>query len=348
MTSKAIINQQLDQYACEGMLIFDDQNIEYLTGIPLLTRGMLLLKDEWIVFVDRRYSELMMEYVRLVTVNNEDDLFKMIDQLALKTLGIEKKHLTQARQRRIDACKVVNIKRVTSFVESLRMIKTETEIEIVKKAAQIASETYKLLLKEIQKGMSEKEVGECLEAILSEKGAKKLSFSTILVSGGRTALPHGLPSDKIINDGDFLTVDYGCLYNGYCSDMTRTLVIGHATEKQRNLYGIVYQAYQMALKMIRPGIRCSEIVKTVDDLFAYHGYYRENVHGLGHGIGLSLHESPIITNDQPMKLEAGMVITIEPGLYIEGFGGVRIEDMILVKEDGYEVLTDAPKHLFEI
>ncbi|MEG2338548.1 MAG: M24 family metallopeptidase, partial [Clostridium sp.] len=174
------------------------------------------------------------------------------------------------------------------------------------------------------------------------------SFSTIVASGERSALPHGVASDKVIENGDFVTLDFGCIYNGYCSDMTRTIVVGKASDKQREIYNLVLKANEEALKNIKPGIKCLELDKVARDIIIEGGYGECFGHGLGHGLGREIHEEPRVSPKGETILEEGMVITDEPGIYIEGFGGVRIEDLIVVTKDGYRVLSSSPKSLIEI
>jgi Xaa-Pro aminopeptidase len=180
---------------------------------------------------------------------------------------------------------------------------------------------------------------------MKKQGASDLSFTSIVASGVRSSMPHGVASDKRIKESEFLTLDFGCVYNGYCSDMTRTLVIGEPTEEMINIYNTVKEAQQLALVEIAPGIKCSEVDKIARDYITSKGYGKYFGHGLGHGVGCEIHEAPRLSPKSEATLQSGMVVTDEPGVYVPEFGGVRIEDLILVTEDGYKVLSKSPKEL---
>lgn len=181
-----------------------------------------------------------------------------------------------------------------------------------------------------------------------KKGASGLSFDTIAASGIRSSLPHGIASEKIIRNGEFLTLDFGCVYNGYCSDMTRTVFIGKATERHKEIYSTVLKANIKALKGIMPGITGREADKIARDVISEAGFGEYFGHGLGHGVGLAIHEDPKLSKLGDDILEAGMVVTDEPGIYIPGFGGVRIEDLVLVTESGAEAISKSTKDLIEL
>jgi Xaa-Pro aminopeptidase len=187
-----------------------------------------------------------------------------------------------------------------------------------------------------------------LEYFMKKKGATGLSFDSIVASGKRSSLPHGVASDKIIEDGDFLTLDFGCVYNGYCSDMTRTIVVGKASERQKEIYNIVLNAQMRALENIKPGMTGFELDKIARDVIIDAGYGEYFGHGLGHGVGLEVHEMPNVNPNAQNTLLPGMIITDEPGIYIPDFGGVRIEDLIVITINGYEVLSSSTKKLIEL
>jgi len=183
---------------------------------------------------------------------------------------------------------------------------------------------------------------------MKKRGASKLSFESIVASGKRSSLPHGVASNKIIEDGDMITLDFGCIYNGYCSDMTRTLVLGKANNKQKEIYNVVLEAQKTSLAAIKPGITGEELDTIARNIISEKGYGQYFGHGLGHGVGLEVHELPHVNVRGKVPMEPGMMITIEPGIYIPDFGGVRIEDLVLVTEDGYKVLSNSTKDLIEL
>jgi Xaa-Pro aminopeptidase len=228
------------------------------------------------------------------------------------------------------------------------LVKTEKELEKMAKAADIADQAFHHIIGYIRPGVTERAVALELEIYMKKLGASALSFETIAASGVRSSMPHGIATDKIIEDGDFLTLDFGCVYDGYCSDMTRTVVVGKATQKQKKIYGVVLEAQIAALNAIREGINGIDVDKIARDVISSRGYGEYFGHGLGHGVGLEVHEEPRLSPTGTKKLLENMVVTDEPGIYIPGFGGVRIEDLIVVKKDGCEVLSKSPKQLIEL
>ncbi|MGL4308274.1 MAG: M24 family metallopeptidase, partial [Cetobacterium sp.] len=231
----------------------------------------------------------------------------------------------------------------------LRMIKKDYEIKIIKESIKIAEEALKSTIPQIKIGISERELCAILEYEMKRRGADKPSFDIIVASNDRSALPHGVASDKIIEEG-FLTIDYGCFYKGYASDITRTFYVGkHPTEKHMEIYNIVKEANERAIEAIKPGMTTKELDKIARDYITEKGYGDKFGHGLGHGFGLQIHEYPFVSSKATeVTLEPNMVITIEPGIYIENFGGVRIEDDILITKNGYEVLTGVSKEFQEL
>ncbi len=231
-------------------------------------------------------------------------------------------------------------------INSLRHIKTESEIEKIAMAEHIGDMAFEYVKGQIKAGMTEVEVALLLENYMRSHGASGLSFDTIAASGKNSSLPHAVPTEKIIEEGDFLTMDFGCVYKGYCSDMTRTVFVGkEPSEKQRHVYETVLKAQSEALKMIKPGEVCSKIDKCARDIIAEAGYGDYFGHGLGHSVGLFIHEEPRLSPKCHDILEPGITVTVEPGIYIPGEFGVRIEDLVVVTEDGYRNLAGSPKEL---
>jgi Xaa-Pro aminopeptidase len=221
-------------------------------------------------------------------------------------------------------------------------------MECLRRAEAIGDLAFTHICGFLKEGMSETEVALELEFFMRRNGAECLSFDTIAVSGVRSSLPHGEPSDKKIEAGDFLTMDFGCKYLGYCSDMTRTVAIGKVTDEMKKVYGIVQRAQQTALEAINPGKKASDIDKTARDIIKYEGYGNCFGHGTGHGVGLEIHEAPTANPTGETVLKPGMSVTVEPGIYLPGRFGVRIEDLALVTETGYEVLSHSDKDLIII
>jgi len=232
-----------------------------------------------------------------------------------------------------------------SLVEELRIIKDESEIEKIKKAVEIADQGFQFLIDFIEPGKSEKEVALELEFFMKRQGGEANAFDFIVASGKRGALPHGVASEKKIELGDLVTIDFGTVYQGYHSDITRTLAVGEPTAKLRDIYELVLTAQEKVIAEIKAGMDCFDADKIARDFIAEAGYKDNFGHGLGHGVGLEIHEAPRLSYTSEAVLKAGMVVTDEPGIYVSGLGGVRIEDDLLITESGCEVLNSAPKEL---
>ena len=230
----------------------------------------------------------------------------------------------------------------------IRMIKDKKELDLLLKAASIADEAFIHLLEDIKPGCTERSLAGRLEYYMRALGSEKTSFDTIVASGVRSALPHGMASDKVIEVGDFITFDFGAVYKGYHSDMTRTLVVGLANSWQQEIYTIVEEAQRKGLKAAEAGMTGRELDAIVRDSITACGYGDYYVHGTGHGVGLEIHEMPMINKRGATVLQTGMIFTIEPGIYIPGKGGVRIEDTVVLTEDGARALNGVKKQLIEI
>ena len=233
-------------------------------------------------------------------------------------------------------------------IDSLRNIKDEKEIKNIQKACNIASKAYMHILNFTKPGMKEIEVSNELISFMKGLGASKESFDIIVASGKRGALPHGAASNKVIEDGDFVTIDYGCIYNGYCSDITRSFLVGKQNKKMEEVYKIVRAAQEAAIKGVKAGIKACEVDKIARDYITSKGYGEYFIHSTGHGLGIEVHDPISVSSKSDMVLEENMIITVEPGIYIPNVGGIRIEDDVLVTKDGYKVMTSACKRLRRI
>lgn len=266
--------------------------------------------------------------------------------LAPTSIAIEKSHLTVERLERMNGLfPGAKFSRLDEQLNSMRNIKSEDELVNLRKAAELADYAIEIGCKEIAEGKTELEILMAIEFELKKKGVQKMSFDTMVLSGPKTASPHGVPGDRKIQKGDFILFDLGVEYNGYCSDITRTVAFGEPTEKQREIYETVRRAEQAAVDYVRPGVMALEIDKAARDVITEAGYGEYFTHRVGHGLGISVHEYPSITGTNELVLEKGMVFTIEPGIYHPEVTGVRIEDDVVVTADGVEVLTKFPKEL---
>jgi len=230
-----------------------------------------------------------------------------------------------------------------NFIEEMRAIKDNEEVKLITEAARIADEAFQSILPLLKPGMSELDLAGELEYRLRKGGSEKLPFDIIVASGERSALPHGVASPRIIREGEPVTVDFGAVYGGYCSDMTRTFIFGTPSPKQQEIYDTVLQGQEMALSSIKPGQKASDADAVVRGYFQQLGYGEFFGHGLGHGVGLEVHELPTLSPKGESLLKEEMVFTLEPGIYIEGWGGVRIEDMVVMRSDGVQNLTKTGK-----
>lgn len=230
----------------------------------------------------------------------------------------------------------------------MRLIKHPDEIEFLSTAGRIADRALSSVMPFIQPGISEKTLADHIEMAVRQAGGSKTSFDTVVVSGLRGALPHGRPTDKLLSNGELVTIDFGAVVGHYCSDITRTFALGQVSFELEKIYHTVLRAQQTACAAVRPGISCQELDWLARDIIDDAGYGEYFSHNLGHGLGLDVHEAPSLRSDNPQLLEPGMIITIEPGVYIPGIGGARIEDDVLVTEDGFELLTDSPREWKDI
>ncbi len=348
---------KLNEDNLDGLLLITDQNIRYLTGFTGSDSFIIITpKDKYFITDGRYVEQVEQECPEFKIVNWRQPSRRLSEairdiaiELGLKSLGFEKNHvcyeLYDDLNRDITDIELIPTK---SIVESIRYRKDDEEILKIKKACEISENALNRLLGSIKPGVTEKELTAELEYHIKKQGADGVGFETILISGKRTSLLHGKPSDKKIEHGDFITIDFGAMYDGYICDMTRTFVVGKASEKQKEVYEAVKEALNYATNSIKSNISskvpCEKYKKTIDKA-GYRDYYYPN---LGHGVGLVVHEEPFMGPASEYILEKNCIITVEPGVYIPDWGGVRIEDMILVTDEGFEVLTKLPKDLIII
>ena len=278
-------------------------------------------------------------------------LLQAVEEEHIQRLGFEDLDMTVAQYEKLKKeleGKNVMLVPLGDSVKQLRQIKEDWEIRRIRQAEAIGDRAFKRLLGEVKAGMTEKQVAARLEFFMKEEGAEGLSFDTIAASGSHTAMPHAVPTDRKLTGGDLLTMDFGCLYPGYCSDMTRTIAIGKVSDEQRKIYDVVKKAQETALAGIRPGMTGAQIDKLARDVIKEAGYGAYFGHALGHSVGLEIHESPNFSPREETVIRPGMVITVEPGIYVEGVGGVRIEDVVVITEDGCENITHSDKEWIEV
>ena len=335
----------------EAVFISSYPNIFYYSGFTSEDAYLLISHSGKYIITDSRYTIQAREQAKGFEVidiaKGFEKIFSRIDE---KYIGFEESYMSVGENKRIRA----KLKDGQDFVEMQnlinkpREIKDECEIKKIAEAEKIGDMAFEYVLGRIKEGVTEREIALDLEFFMKKQGATALSFDTISASGIRSAMPHGIATDKKIENGDFLTLDFGCVFEGYCSDMTRTVVIGSASEKQREIYDTVLKAQETALLGIRPGMKGSQIDAMARDVITDAGYGKYFGHALGHSVGLEIHESPNFSPREETVIKPGMVVTVEPGIYIEGIGGVRIEDVVIITEDGCENITHSTKKLLEL
>ena len=339
------------------VMITDQYNLRYYTGF----RGgegvaFVLGNGKKYLIVDSRYTEAAKAEsdFEVIEYNNTNPMpgiiRKIIEESGEKEIGFEDKSLiySEAKKYMQYAGEDITFTPLGDKLLQKRQIKNEYELECLAKAEAIGDKAFDDILGFLRSGLTEKEVAAELEYRMKKHGAEGFSFDTICASGINSSMPHAIPGDKVIEKGDFLTMDFGCIYKGYCSDMTRTVVIGKADDKQKEVYEIVLEAQLAALDYIKAGIKCCDVDKCARDIISAKGYGKYFGHGLGHSVGLYIHENPSLNTRDTTVLQENMIETVEPGIYIPGFGGVRIEDMVVVTEKGHRNLASSPKNLIEI
>lgn len=336
----------------EAVLIYMPVNRRYFSGFTGSAGYALIFRDKNYFLSDFRYiqqSQKQCEGFEIITISIENTLSKILASFNITKLGIEDNFMDVAAYLKLKQdIPDIEMTGIGKDLIMIRAVKDEKELEYISKAADIADSAFSDILNFIRPGVSEIEIADRLEAFMKGKGASGISFDTIVASGVRSSLPHGVASDKLIEDGDFLTLDFGCIYNGYCSDMTRTIVVGKASDKQKKIYSIVLEAQLKALELVKPGEICKNIDSAARNVIADSGYSDYFGHGLGHGVGLEVHELPVLNPLGEIRLQENMVITDEPGIYIPDFGGVRIEDLVVVKQNGPVILSKSSKELIEL
>lgn len=338
-----------------AILVTHPENRAYLSGFTGSNGALLITAEQAILIVGFIYQEqAAMQAAGWSIVSLRDSqavtLAEQFVTFGLQRVGFEQDHLTYAQTEMFqtvfaEKAPDVDLVPYKGLVETLRQVKDAEEIEIMRKAAEISDHAYLHVLNVIRPGISERDVAIELEYTLKKMGADTFAFDTIVVSGSRSSLPHGKPTDKLIQHGDFVTMDFGARYRGYCSDITRTVVVGQPSDEQRKVYGIVLQAHMRALNAAAPGITGSELDAVARNTIVDAGYGKYFGHGLGHGVGRVVHELPGAGQKSEAEFVAGNVVTIEPGIYIPNWGGVRIEDTVLITADGRKSFHHTTKDL---
>lgn len=333
-------------------LIFTEVNRQYLSGFSSSLGFLLISKDDSCLFLDGRYILAANQSVKACRVELfkkvSDSLNEFVKQNGIKTVFCEDT-ISVAQlgsfRKMLAPTDVIADCGLRELIEELRTAKTDFEVECIVKAQRIAEKAFLDVLNFIKAGVTERDIAAELEYRMKKYGSEKPSFDTVAVAGLKSAMPHGVPDGSAVKNGDFITMDFGATYNGYHSDMTRTVAVGFATDKMQLVYDTVLKAQLAAEKSVRAGVKCSEVdmaARTVIEAADFGDYF---THSTGHGVGLEIHEAPNVSLVSETVLKSGMIISDEPGIYIENEFGVRIEDMLLVTENGSKNLTVCEKSL---
>lgn len=355
MNVKERVINVLNELNIDAVLVSDGYNMRYISGFSGATGYLYVSRNRNVILTDFRYT---------IQANSESNGFEVIeigkggyteaindllDSDKVERLGFEDSNLLFASysnlNEKLHKKEMVPVK---NSLTNLRIVKTAEELENIKMAEHIGDIAFSKVLEVIKPGMTELEVAAYLEFFMKTNGAQGLSFDSIVASGVNSSMCHATPSSKKIELGDFLTMDFGCLYNGYCSDMTRTIVVGKASQEQKDVYNTVLKAQLEALDAIHAGVVGKDIDKIARDIIDSTKYKGCFGHGLGHSVGLFIHEDPRFASTEERVILANVTETVEPGIYIENFGGVRIEDLVVVTEDGHINFTHSEKQLIEL
>ncbi|MGL4819947.1 MAG: M24 family metallopeptidase [Bacilli bacterium] len=347
--------QKLQHYlttnGIDAALITSESNRRYMTNFTGTSGYALVTQSEALFITDFRYTEqataqttgyTVVEHKKLIA----EEVADLLVERSVKTLAFEADFVSFSLYETFKRLFVdIELKPINGVIERFRMIKDEQELQIMQEAADIADAAFKHICTFIRPGLKETEVRDELEMTMRKLGADRASFDIIVASGVRSSLPHGVASEKVIEAGDVITLDFGAYYKGYCSDLTRTVALGNISDEMRKVYEIVLEAQQAGVSGLRAGLTCKAADDLTRDIIKGYGYGQYFGHSTGHGVGLDIHEAPGLSFRSNDTLDVGMVVTVEPGIYLPEIGGVRIEDDVVITENGVRVLTHSPKQL---
>jgi len=341
------IRSWLEQAAVDAIMVSSPANVRYLSGFS--GDGHLVLTAEAGAICSDSRFQIEAEQTGGLSVaispnGHIEAATEFLHSEEAGSLAFEEHVATYSQFKKLEETfGTDSLEPVTGVVEEQRIVKDADEISAIRKAAEIVDTTLTELLSELEPGPTEKEIAIELDHRILVNGADAIAFPTIAASGPSAACPHARPTDRQLTAGDILKIDVGCRLEGYCSDITRTTFLGEPSEKFSEIYNVVLDAQQAALEQVAAGVTCAQLDKIARDVVQGAGFGEYFTHGLGHGVGLEVHEAPRVSARSDQVLAAGMVITVEPGIYIEGWGGVRIEDLVVVTEGGCETLSNTPK-----
>ena len=359
---QARLREALTRARYDGLLVSHLPNIHYLCGFTGSSGTLLLGVGGSVFFTDSRYTQQAKAQVsaRKIVITKKAPALAAAEWMSSQprrdrtprasVLGIEAQYVSVLSRKNLAAAlsKKVRLREASSFVEQARMVKDADEIGAIRSAVELGAGLFDRALTTIRPGVSEVEVAAEMEYAARRSNAEGMSFETIIASGPRAALPHGRASAAVIQAGGFVVCDFGVILHGYCSDRTRTVYVGAATAEARRIYDAVLAAQMEAIAVVRPGIKVEQVDRAARKTLQKKGLGKYFTHSTGHGVGLEIHEAPRVAKGQQEILQPGMVITIEPGVYLSGQWGVRIEDMVVVTEQGCDVLSPTQKDFIEV
>lgn len=347
------IRAALGELGADVYYITHIPNIRYLTGFSGSSAFVVISKHKKYFISDFRYEKQSAEQVKefeiSISYQTFDELKKIFESERVRSAAFESTHLTVSQLEKLnETFPEVKFIPAGEKIENLTMCKTPDEIHKIGKAVEITDRTFEKLLGIIKPGLSEKEVSAEITYWHKKFGADKDAFDPIVASGWRSSLPHGIASDKIIESGDMVTLDFGCVYSGFCSDMTRSIAVGKPSDELNKIYQIVLDSQNKAIESARSGVSTKVLDNVSRDYIKSKGYGDKFGHGLGHGLGIEVHELPSVSQRMDLNLPENVVVTIEPGIYVEGIGGVRIEDDVVIRNGSCEVLNRSEKKLITL
>lgn len=347
------LTKSFEQLEIDALIITNPINRRYITGFTG-TAGVAIVSNKGAIFItDFRYIEQATEQAKDFTIVEhtkaiEQEINNQLQKLNIQKVGFEKDDMTYGSFERYRKFITAELIPVSNVVEQQRLIKNQDEINILKQAGEIADTAFDHILSYIKPGVREIEIANELEFFMRKQGATSSSFDIIVASGYRSALPHGVASEKEIEAGELVTMDYGAIYKGYCSDITRTVAVGNISDELHEIYETVLAAQIKGVENIKPGMTGKEADALTRDYIDRKGFGKYFGHSTGHGLGLEVHEEPRLSTSSDTILKPGMVVTVEPGIYVPNVGGCRIEDDIVITESGNERLTFANKNLVQL
>jgi Xaa-Pro aminopeptidase len=343
------LRKVMQEQNLRAVLITNAYNRTYVSGFTGSSGYVLITLERAILLTDFRYMTQAPQQAKLFEVvehkaNVMEAVKELLNQQGITQLGFEQGDVSYGDFLSYQAALPgIELLPTAKLVEGIRMVKDDAELEIMQEAADLADQTFSHILSYIKPGVKELDIALEIEMFIRKNGGTSTSFETIVASGERSALPHGKASDRVLQINEFVKLDFGAYYKGYCSDITRTVMLGKPTDKHKEIYDIVLEAQLHCLANLKPGIAGREGDAFARDVIVKHGYGDYFGHGTGHGLGMEVHESPRLSKTEDTILTPGMVVTVEPGIYLPGFGGVRIEDDAVITDTGIKILTNSTK-----